>query len=244
MEPLAPPAKVASFDPSAPAPIRKEVLRDKIAELLRGWILDGTVKPGERIVELTVARHLHVSRAPLREALFLLARQGMVEIRSHQGAVVTRLSERDIREIFEMRELLEIHAAKRARVRARRDPTVAETLEGALQGLEAAAGRRDMAGFSKADFAFHKTLWEQSGNRRLCETLEEVSARYFGYAFIRDLPLAASYEFDEVVREHRNMVRWILEGSDRDIERGFRRAFEKFRDYVLERYAEREAALA
>ena len=50
--------------------IEKEGRRDKIGDVLRGWILDGKLKPGERIVELTLARDLSVSRAPLREALW------------------------------------------------------------------------------------------------------------------------------------------------------------------------------
>jgi len=91
--------------------IRKEVLRDKICDVLKGWILDGTLQPGERIVELTLSRKLDVSRAPLREALWLLARQGLVHIRAHHGATVTQLSEQDIREIFEIRETLETRAA-------------------------------------------------------------------------------------------------------------------------------------
>src|SRR6516162_10701169 len=97
--------------------IEKEVLRDKIGDVLRGWILDGKLQPGERIVELTLARELNVSRAPLREALWLLARQGLVEIRAHHGAFVTQLSEQDIREIFEIRETLETRAALRIHAR-------------------------------------------------------------------------------------------------------------------------------
>ena len=93
---------------SEAAPIRKEVLRDKIAAVIRGWILDGTLKPGERVVELEVAAKLKVSRAPIREALWLLARHGLVQISAHRGATVTQLSAEDIRDIFEIREALEL----------------------------------------------------------------------------------------------------------------------------------------
>src|SRR5688572_25622965 len=114
--------------------IQKEVLRDKIFDVLKGWILDGTLKPGERIVELTLSRKLDVSRAPLREALWLLARQGLVQIRAHHGAYVTQLSEQDIREIFEIRETLETRAA--LKIRARLDPHVTSVLKEALAELE------------------------------------------------------------------------------------------------------------
>ena len=95
--------------------VQKEVLRDKIAKVLRGWIFNGTMKPGDRIVRFILARRLRVSPTPLREALWLLSRQGLVEIHTHRGAFVTRLSDRDIHEIFAIRELLETHAAKMIR---------------------------------------------------------------------------------------------------------------------------------
>lgn len=220
--------------------IQKEVLRDKICDVLKGWILDGTLKPGERIVELTLSRKLDVSRAPLREALWLLARQGLVHIRAHHGATVTQLSEQDIREIFELRETLETRAA--LKIRARLSVPVKETLKDALSELEAACEARDLRRFSAADLRFHKTLWELAGNRHLQEILNDLSTRFFGYELIRDLPHAAKFRFDLMADEHRRMVRLILEGSDREIEAGFRKIFAGFLGYVLVRFSEKPPA--
>jgi DNA-binding GntR family transcriptional regulator len=217
--------------------IQKEVLRDKIGEVLRGWILDGTLKPGERIVELTLARKLEVSRAPLREALWLLARQGLVQIRAHHGASVTQLSEQDIRDIFEIRETLETRAA--LRIRARLDAAVTGALKEALADLEASCQARDMRAFSAADLRFHKTLWELSGNRHLQDVLHDLSTRFFGYELIRDLPHAGKFRFDLMAEEHRQMVALILEGSPGEIEAGFRKAFAGFLDYVLARFSDK-----
>jgi DNA-binding GntR family transcriptional regulator len=217
------------------SPIQKEVLRDKIADVLRRWILNGTLQPGERIIELTVSRKLNVSRAPLREALWALERQGLVEIRPHHGATVTLLSEQSIREIFEIREILELHAAKK--LRAHRDETATAALQQALSQLEEAARARDMARFCAADFEFHRTLWRLSGNRHLQEILESISARFFGYALIRDLPEADAYRFDAVVEEHRRMLGLVFSGSDAELEEGFRKSFDAFCTYVLARTA-------
>jgi DNA-binding GntR family transcriptional regulator len=220
--------------------IQKEVLRDKICDVLKGWILDGTLRPGERIVELTLARKLEVSRAPLREALWLLARQGLVQIRAHHGAHVTQLSEQDIRDIFEIREALETRAA--LKIRARLDPQVTARLKGALADLDASCRARDMRAFSAADLRFHRTLWELSGNRHLQEVLHDLSTRFFGYELIRDLPHAGKFRFDLMAVEHRKMVQLILEGSDREIESGFKKAFDGFLDYVLARFSEKPPA--
>lgn len=222
-------------DPESLSPIQKEVLRDKIADVLRRWILDGTLQPGERIIELNVSRKLNVSRAPLREALWALERQGLVEIRPHHGAAVTLLSPESIREIFEIRELLELHAARK--LRSRLDDPARAALHEAVRRLEEAAAARDMARFCEADFEFHKTLWRLSGNRHLAETLESISSRFFGYALIRDLPAADVYRFDAVVDEHRKMVDLILSGSDAALEDGFRKSFDAFCTYILARTA-------
>lgn len=220
--------------------IEKEVLRDKIGDVLRGWILDGELKPGERIVELTLSRKLHVSRAPLREALWQLSRQGLVEIRAHHGTYVTQLSVQDIREIFEIRELLETHAAKK--IRAGADPKARAALQRALADLEDACRKRDIRLFSAADLRFHRTLWELAGNRHLHDVLNDVSTRFFGYELIRDLPHSGKFRFDLMAEEHRRMVRLILEGSDREIEAGFRKAFAGFLDYVLARFSDKPPA--
>jgi DNA-binding GntR family transcriptional regulator len=221
--------------------IEKEVLRDKICDVLRAWILDGKLKPGERIVELTLARELNVSRAPLREALWLLERQGLVQIRAHHGACVTQLSEQDIREIFEIRELLETHAAKKIRAMAS-DGGVRSVLRSALADLEAACRARDIRLFSSADLQFHQTLWELSGNRHLQTVLNDMSTRFFGYELIRDLPHSEKFKFDVMAEEHRKMVKLIFEGTDREIEAGFRKAFAGFLEYVLVRFSEKPPA--
>jgi DNA-binding GntR family transcriptional regulator len=215
--------------------IQKEVLRDKICDVLKAWILDGTLKPGEHIKEVPLARKLEVSRAPLREALWLLARQGLVQIRAHHGAYVAQLSEQDIREIFEIRETLETRAA--LKIRARLTPQITATLKEALAGLEAACRARDIHTFSAADLKFHKTLWELGGNRHVHDILHDLSTRFFGYELIRDLPHAANFRFDLMAEEHRKLVQLTLEGTEREIEAGFRKAFAGFLDYVLARFS-------
>lgn len=218
------------------APIQREILRDKIFDVLKTWILDGTLAPGERIVESTIAKQLQVSRAPLREALWLLANVGLVQLKAHQGAFVARLSQQDVGEIFEIREILETHAAKK--VRATLTPDAANRLEGALAALEDAARERDVARCTNADMAFHRTLCELAGNRHLTEVLNDISTRFFAYELIRDLRNPGSYQFDDKVEEHRELLRLILKGTDQEIEAGFRELFARFLSHVLTRLQE------
>jgi DNA-binding GntR family transcriptional regulator len=218
--------------------IQKEILRDKIFEVLRGWILDGTFKPGQKIVESSLAKKLKVSRAPLREALWLLAQRGLVTLRAHHGAFVTKLSDRDIREIFELRELLETHAAKKVRAAMKADSL--EALDRAFERLAAAAQNRDIIEFTAADLEFHRTLWSLSGNRQLEKFLLDLSTRFFGYELIRDLPHSPRFRFDATLEQHRTLLNLIRTGTDEELEAGFREIFCDFLNYVLTRFREQE----
>jgi DNA-binding GntR family transcriptional regulator len=220
--------------------IHRETLQEKIFSVLKRWILDGTLKPGEKIVESTVSRRLEVSRAPLREALFLLAQRGFVTIRSHRGAYVTRLSDQDIREIFEIREILEIHAARK--LRENLTPENVSLLKAALARLKAATDARDIAAFSEADFGFHRTIWELSGNHQISQVLVNLTTRFFGYEQIRDMANSPKFLYESVFDDHSHMLQLILQATDEDLEVGFHKSFETFLQYVLTRFHEQELA--
>lgn len=216
--------------------IHKEVLRDKIYSVLLAWIFEGTLKPGEKIVESVLARRLNVSRVPVRESLWLLAQRGLVTLKPHQGAFVTKLSGRDIREIFELRAILETHAAKLAR--ASLNPAGVANLQGALDHLADAARERSMPHFTAADIEFHKALWDLADNRHLTKILTDISTRFFGYELIRDVPQSPSFRFEAVVEQHRKMLQLILSGTPEEIEAGFKIVFNEFLEHVLTRFGE------
>ena len=87
---------------------------DFIVERLREDILAGRLAPGSRLVESDLTARFAVSRGPVREALRRLSAEGLIEHRPHRGAVVRRLSERDIRELFQIRVEMEALAARLA----------------------------------------------------------------------------------------------------------------------------------
>ena len=84
-------------------------LRDHIVTQVRNAILNGTFKPGERIVETAIADQLNVSRAPVREALSALERDGIVVSVPRRGYFVMQLNEKDIEEIYSLRAMLSRH---------------------------------------------------------------------------------------------------------------------------------------
>ena len=140
-------------------------LYEEVAELLRQRIYNRELAPGSWIDELKIAEELGISRTPLREALKVLAAEGLVTMKVRRGAYVTEVSERDLHEVYELLSLLESDAAA-ALCRVGSDAALTEL--GALhQQLEQAArpgsGSRDR--FFELNEKFHRRLLELADNR-------------------------------------------------------------------------------
>jgi len=96
------------------APIARPSLHDEVTNRVRDMIVDGTLAPGVRIAELDVARALGISRTPLREALKVLASEGLVELLPQRGAVVKAFTRKDAQDMLAVIGLLEEHAGRAA----------------------------------------------------------------------------------------------------------------------------------
>ncbi len=98
----------------ATGPLRRETLHHGAVAELRTMILSGELRPGSRVPEIQLCGQLGVSRTPLREALRVLAAEGLVELRPHRGAVVTPIDPKEIAAVFEVMEALEALAGELA----------------------------------------------------------------------------------------------------------------------------------
>jgi DNA-binding GntR family transcriptional regulator len=130
-------------------------------------ILGGGVEPGERLVEEQLTRRFGISRAPLREALRLLAQQGLVEHVPRRGVRVATLSERDIQELYTIRDVLERHAVTTAL--ATGSPPDLGPVRAALEAIRDAATRGDRSEVSDAHRRFHVAVVGLAGNRQLTQ---------------------------------------------------------------------------
>lgn len=140
------------------------------ADRLREEILSGALEPGSRIVEEQLCADLGISRAPLREALRLLAQQGLVEHLPRRGSRVVAWSPEDIRQLFGLRETLERHAIEQALPLADPAAALAPVREAFVQMTKArGALRRD-----DAHRAFHAAIVALADNRQLDLVLEPI----------------------------------------------------------------------
>ena len=142
-------------------PLSTRALYEQVAEQLRGRILAHTLAPGSWIDEQALAAQYGISRTPLREALKVLAAEGLVTMKLRRGAYVTEVTERDLSEVYHLLALLESDAAAVVAESAS-DAQIDELV--ALHGaLEAEAGHRDR--FFAANERFHLRLLEIADNR-------------------------------------------------------------------------------
>ena len=136
--------------------IQNSPLRLRIADLLRNAILSGDFKPGQALTEASVAEQLKVSRAPVREAMRMLAKEGLIESVPYKGTTVKTLTPKDIEEIYSLREQLEMFAIRR--IIERDTPADLSELEAICDDMREAAMQGDIYGVSQADERFHKTV--------------------------------------------------------------------------------------
>jgi DNA-binding GntR family transcriptional regulator len=163
--------------------VRRSVLSDQVKGRLLQAILEGRYPPGGRIVETRVARELGTSQAPVREALRDLEALGVVESTAFRGARVRRPSAEELLEAFEVRSLLEGHAARLA-LGNLADADLA-LLEGYLDQMRRAAEAGDPYAEATADAAFHGHIVHLSGNatlERVWRTLEPFLRTYITIA--------------------------------------------------------------
>ncbi len=136
-------------------------LYQEVAELLRQRIFKRELEPGSWIDELKLAEEYGISRTPLREALKVLAAEGLVTMKVRRGAYVTEVSDKDLSDVYHLLSLLESDAAGVVAERAT-DAQIKE-LQVLHKELEAAMGNRDK--FFALNERFHMRLLEIAGNR-------------------------------------------------------------------------------
>src|SRR5689334_9315090 len=179
---------------------------------LRGDILSGRTDPGERLVEEQLTRRLGISRAPLREALRLLAQQGLVEHIPRRGVRVATLSDHDVRELYEVRDVLERHA-----VAAIAPGADMSSLTSALEVMRKATETADRLAVADAHRQFHVALVALGGNRQLSALYESVLVRLQLYMAVNLRREAEVAQAADGVHRHERLLEAVERGDPRAV---------------------------
>jgi DNA-binding GntR family transcriptional regulator len=190
----------------------RQTARDITADRVRALILDGTFAPGHKLNATDLAVELGVSQTPAREALQLLASEGLVKLSAYRGAFVADLSAEEYEEIFLMRIGLEQLAAKLGAELIDDDGIV--EARGFFKELESAASSGDTDRFLQADRSFHKAHYLASQRTSLWERI--VSLRAAAERYIRIGYNLPSVDMTDTLRRHRALL-FAIEERDGEL---------------------------
>jgi DNA-binding GntR family transcriptional regulator len=192
----------------AAASLTPRALYQEVAELLRQRIFNRELTPGSWIDELKLAEEYGISRTPLREALKVLAAEGLVTMKVRRGAYVTEVSERDLTDVYHLLALLESDAA--GVVAAQATDAQLKELQTLHRELEKAVGNREK--FFQINERFHMRLLEIADNRwrdQMVADLRKVMK------LNRHNSLLKSGRIEESLAEHQAIMNALLARDDK-----------------------------
>ena len=185
-------------------------LRDVVFHTLRQAILRGELKPGERLMEIQLANKLGVSRTPIREAIRKLELEGLVLMIPRKGAEVADISEKSLRDVLEVRKVLEELAVKLTcdkikSAQIREQTRAAEEFRKTLKS-------GDITQIAEADVRFHDVIYEATDNQKLIQLLNNLREQMYRY---RIEYLKRQEAYPQLLAEHEDIIRRI-ENKDKE----------------------------
>ncbi|MDU2065212.1 MAG: GntR family transcriptional regulator [Sporomusaceae bacterium] len=172
-------------------------LRNKVFQHIKAQIIEGAYSPGDILLETKLADELGVSRTPIREAIWLLEVEGLVETTAKKGAIVLGISAKDVADICAMRQLLEGLAARWATSRLTENEL--KELQKIVDLTEFYAQKQNMEEIAELDNKFHQLIYEASGSKMLNLTLSNLH-KYIKPARLNSI--AVENRLSQTITEH------------------------------------------
>ncbi len=217
------------------------IVRSTLAEQaysdLRQQIMSGRLPAGHRLLPEELALALAISPTPIKEALVRLDQDGLVAMETRRGAVVRRFTAQDVRDLYEARQLIELHALAQGFAERRIDRCFTERLHAVQAELLAHRALGSEAGLTDAlgqDRAFHRLIVALSPNRTLADWHERVMMQTHT---VRVYSLN-TYPPERLAREHAAIVAAIRKGDAAAAHTALQRHLVLSRDEILSRLAE------
>jgi DNA-binding GntR family transcriptional regulator len=185
---------------------QSETNADRAFKILREDIVSGKLRPNERLVESLIAKWLGMSRTPVREALARLVLSGYVSTLSKGGWIVTDHLPSQMRNLYEVREALEIMAIKLACLRATTEQI--DRAKAVHRLIVDAVRNRDIDKFTQLNSEFHAYLFEACENEQLLSLIRNLMDQYFDR---RVVYLFTGKEWNAMITQHEQMLEAVCE---------------------------------
>lgn len=180
-------------------------LRDVVFNTLRKAILTGELKPGERLMEIHLAKKLGVSRTPIREAIHKLALEGLVTMEPRKGAEVAQITEKSMQDVLEVRRTLDALCVELACERISEEEK--KDLGNACREFEEAVLSGDLQLIAQKDVRFHDIIVAATRNARLVQLIYNLAEQMYRYRFeyIKDVE-----RHKDLIDEHQKIYQAIM----------------------------------
>ena len=177
-------------------------LRDVVFNTLREAILKGELKPGERLMELQLASKLGVSRTAIREAIRMLAFEGLAVTIPRKGAEVAKMTVKDMEDVLEVREALDELAAKIACNKITEEQL--QALSKVKDAFEESTKTTDIKQIAMYDEKFHDVIYESTGNVRLVNLLNNLREQIYRYRveYLKNVEV-----YPRLIKEHETILK-------------------------------------
>jgi DNA-binding GntR family transcriptional regulator len=180
--------------------LESKLMSTKIAEILRENIISENLKPGEKINEYQLSRALNISRPPIREAFRTLTSEGLITLIPRKGVYVSKLSIREVKEIYQLKIMMESFATRLA------IPIVEEKeilkLNSILNLMEERIKEDNFKEIQRLNIEFHKAMIRMSKNQRLINLYESIILPIRRY---QRIGLSAPLSWETSLKEHRGI---------------------------------------
>ena len=188
--------------------IPRQVLHQEVALRLRQRIVEGELPPGAKLNERELSESLRVSRTPLREAIRMLAAEGLVDLLPNRGAVVAQMSVQDVADTFEVIAGLEGQSGELAAQRI--SAAQLAELTALHQDMRAAFDHQDLPAYYRLNALIHSRINAAAGNRVLTQTWANVNARLQALRFRSNLDAA---KWQRAMDQHEHMLVLLAAGD-------------------------------
>ena len=186
-------------------------LRDVVFNTLRQAILRGELKPGERLMEIQLANKLGVSRTPIREAIRKLELEGLVLMIPRKGAEVAEITEKNMRDVLEVRKALEELAVQLACDKITKEEI--EEMKKAAEDFKKILKSKDITEIAEADVRFHDIIYMATDNQKLIQLLNNLREQMYRY---RIEYLKKKECYPQLLNEHQTIIDAIA-GHDKEL---------------------------
>ncbi|GGJ98480.1 GntR family transcriptional regulator [Lentibacillus kapialis] len=191
----------------------------QVTDAIRDAIIKGKYKPGEKLSEALLSEYYEVSRTPIREAFKRLSIEGLVEVKPRVGTRVTKPTEKELTELFAVKEVLEGLAAKL--LAEKENNTGIEQLEHSIKRMEDALESSDYNIFVEANDNFHKFIRAESENSKLNFFLNSL-LNQISYNRYVHLSIEQPNRLEESIMEHKRVLAAIKSSNPAEAEKYMR----------------------